>query len=194
MFNMNDGIDKRNFQNSLYDELMEGRPNLRTCIEGILFISEKPVSPNEISKILGCDKKEVIKFINGLEKEYIENNRGFIIRKIGNGFRMFSNPSLKEVLKNFVNTSQKIHITQAALETLAIIAYRQPITRLQIAEIRGVKTDSIVVNLINKGLIREAGRLKVQGSPIIYRTTPRFLEILGLKSIDELPPLPLKEN
>jgi len=107
---------------------------------------------------------------------------------------MYSNPSLKDVLKNFVNTSQKVHMTQAALETLAIIAYRQPVTRQQIAEIRGVKTDSIVISLANKGLVKESGRLKVQGSPILYRTTSKFLEMLGLKSIDELPVLNIKEN
>jgi len=191
---MSNKTNKKYFPNLLYDKLIEGIPDIKTCVEGILFISEKPVTPNEISKILNFDKKEIIKVVDELAKEYIENNRGFIIRKIGNGYRMFSNPSLKEVLKNFVNTSQKIHITQAALETLAIIAYRQPITRLQIAEIRGVKTDSIVTNLVNKGLVREAGRLKVQGSPIIYKTTSKFLEILGIKSLNELPSLDLKEN
>ena len=179
---------------SLYDELMEGRPDLKTCLEGIMFISEKPVTVYEISKILNLEKKLVQEKIDEMQDEYIKNNRGFIIRKIGNGYRMYSNPSLKDVLKNFVNTSQKAHITQAALETLAIVAYRQPVTRQQIAEIRGVKTDSIVINLVNKGLVRESGRLKVQGSPILYRTTPKFLEMLGLKNINELPELNIKED
>lgn len=182
------------FPTSLYEELMGGRPDIKTCIEGILFICEKPVTVHEISKVLNYEKKKIQETINLLEDEYIKNNRGFIIRKIGNGYRMYSNPSLKDVLKNFVNTSQKVHITRAALETLAIIAYRQPVTRQQIAEIRGVKTDSIVISLANKGLVKESGRLKVQGSPILYRTTSKFLEMLGLKSIDELPVLNIKEN
>ncbi|MDD3520073.1 MAG: SMC-Scp complex subunit ScpB [Actinomycetota bacterium] len=186
--------EKKYFPSSLYDELMEGRPDIKTCIEGILFICEKPVTPNEISKLLNYEKNKIQETIDILEEEYIKSNRGFIIRKIGNGYRMYSNPALKDLLKNFVNTSQKVYITQAALETLAIIAYKQPVTRQQIAEIRGVKTDSIVISLVNKGLVKEAGRLKVQGSPIIYRTTSKFLEMLGLKKLDELPVLNIKED
>lgn len=186
--------EKEYFLSSLYDELMESRPDIKTCVEGILFISEKPVTTYEISKVLNYEKKVIQETINLLEDEYIKNNRGFVIRKIGNGYRMYSNPSLKNILKDFVNTSQKIHITQAALETLAIIAYKQPVTRQQIAEIRGVKTDSIVINLVNKGLVREAGKMKIQGNPILYRTTSKFLEIIGLKSLDQLPELNIKDD
>ncbi len=186
--------EKEYFLSSLYDELMESRPDIKTCVEGILFISEKPVTIYEISKVLNYEKKVIQETINLLEDEYLKNNRGFVIRKIGNGYRMYSNPSLKNILKDFVNTSQKIHITQAALETLAIIAYKQPVTRQQIAEIRGVKTDSIVINLVNKGLVREAGKMKIQGNPILYRTTSKFLEIIGLKSLDQLPELNIKDD
>ena len=186
--------EKEYFLSSLCDELMEGRPDIKTCVEGILFISEKPVTTYEISKVLNYEKKVIQETINLLEDEYLKNNRGFVIRKIGNGYRMYSNPSLKNILKDFVNTSQKIHITQAALETLAIIAYKQPVTRQQIAEIRGVKTDSIVINLVNKGLVREAGKMKIQGNPILYRTTSKFLEIIGLKSLDQLPELNIKDD
>jgi len=186
--------EKEYFLSSLYDELMESRPDIKTCVEGILFISEKPVTTYEISKVLNYEKKVIQETINLLEDEYLKNNRGFVIRKIGNGYRMYSNPSLKNILKDFVNTSQKIHITQAALETLAIIAYKQPVTRQQIAEIRGVKTDSIVINLVNKGLVREAGKMKIQGNPILYRTTSKFLEIIGLKSLDQLPELNIKDD
>jgi len=186
--------EKEYFLSSLYDELMEGRPDIKTCVEGILFVSEKPVTTYEISKVLNYEKKVIQETINLLEDEYIKNNRGFVIRKIGNGYRMYSNPSLKNILKDFVNTSQKIHITQAALETLAIIAYKQPVTRQQIAEIRGVKTDSIVINLVNKGLVREAGKMKIQGNPILYRTTSKFLEIIGLKNLDQLPELNIKDD
>jgi segregation and condensation protein B len=186
--------EKEYFLSTLYDELMESRPDIKTCVEGILFISEKPVTIYEISKVLNYEKKVIQETINLLEDEYLKNNRGFVIRKIGNGYRMYSNPSLKNILKDFVNTSQKIHITQAALETLAIIAYKQPVTRQQIAEIRGVKTDSIVINLVNKGLVREAGKMKIQGNPILYRTTSKFLEIIGLKSLDQLPELNIKDD
>ncbi|MCL5772699.1 MAG: SMC-Scp complex subunit ScpB [Actinobacteria bacterium] len=177
----------------LFDELLKGRLPLKTCIEGILFIAESPVSSKEIAKVLNVDEELVIEIINQLEKEYLETERGFILRRIGGGYRLYSNPSISEILKEFVNTNIKIHLTQAALETLAIIAYKQPVTRSQIAEIRGVKNDSIVTSLVSKGLIKEAGRLKEPGNPIIYRTTEKFLEILGISSINDLPPLKLND-
>ena len=184
--------DNKSKSFDLFDELLKGSTSLKTCIEGILFIAESPVSSKEIAKVLNTSEEAVIDIINQLEKEYIESERGFILRKIGKGYRLYSNPSINEILKEFVNTNIRTHLTQAALETLAIIAYKQPITRTQIAEIRGVKNDSVVISLVNKGLIKEAGRLKEPGNPIIYKTTDKFLEILGIASISELPPLKLE--
>lgn len=177
----------------LYDDLLKGRPPLKTCIEGILFIAEAPVNPKSIALVLNTDTRIIIEIIEQLETEYMESDRGFIIRKIGEGYRLYSNPSLNEILKEFVNSNIRVHVTQAALETLAIIAYKQPVTRSQVAEIRGVKTDSVIISLENKGLIKETGRLKEPGNPIIYRTTEKFLEILGMGSLDDLPPLKLNE-
>lgn len=185
--------ENKNSSFDLFDELLKGRLPLKTCVEGILFIAESPVSSKEIAKVLNIDEELVIEIINQLEKEYLETERGFILRRIGGGYRLYSNPSISEILKEFVNTNIKIHLTQAALETLAIIAYKQPVTRSQIAEIRGVKNDSIVTSLVSKGLIKEAGRLKEPGNPIIYRTTEKFLEILGISSINDLPPLKLND-
>ncbi|MHB1346220.1 MAG: SMC-Scp complex subunit ScpB [Candidatus Humimicrobiaceae bacterium] len=173
----------------LYDDLLKGMPPLKTCIEGILFIAEAPVSPKSIAQVLNSDSETVTELIEKLKTEYLESDRGFIIRKIGEGYRLYSNPSLNEILKEFVNSNIRIHVTQAALETLAIIAYKQPVTRSQVAEIRGVKTDSVIVSLESKGLVKDAGRLKEPGHPIIYRTTNKFLEILGMGSLDDLPPL-----
>lgn len=173
----------------LYDDLLKGKPPLKTCVEGILFIAEAPVSPKAIAKVLNADGEVIIEIIEQLKKEYLKSEKGFIVRKIGEGYRLYSNPALSEILKEFVNTNIKVHVTQAALETLAIIAYKQPVTRSQIAEIRGVKTDSVVVNLESKGLVKESGRLKEPGNPIIYRTTGKFLEILGIGSLEDMPPL-----
>lgn len=173
----------------LYDDLLKGKPPLKTCVEGILFIAESPVSPKAIAKVLNADGEVIIEIIEQLKKEYLKSEKGFIVRKIGEGYRLYSNPALSEILKEFVNTNIKVHVTQAALETLAIIAYKQPVTRSQIAEIRGVKTDSVVVNLESKGLVKESGRLKEPGNPIIYRTTSKFLEILGIGSLEDMPPL-----
>ena len=177
----------------LYDDLLKGSPPLKTCIEGILFIAEAPVNPKSIAHVLNSDTEIVTDAIEQLQAEYLKSDRGFIIRKIGEGYRMYSNPSLNEILKEFVNSNIRIHITQAAIETLSIIAYKQPVTRSQVAEIRGVKTDSVIISLENKGLVREAGRLKEPGNPIIYKTTGKFLEILGMGSIEDLPPLRLNE-
>jgi segregation and condensation protein B len=177
----------------LYDELLKGSPPLKTCVEGILFIAEAPVNPKSIAKVLNSETKIIVDIIEQLKTYYLESGSGFIVRKIGDGYRLFSNPSISEILKEFVNTNIKIHITQAALETLAIIAYKQPVTRSQVAEIRGVKTDSVIISLESKGLVKEAGRLKEQGNPIIYRTTGKFLEILGIGNLNELPPLKLNE-
>lgn len=181
--------NKASCEFDLYDDLLKGMPPLKTCVEGILFIAESPVSPKAIAKVLNADGEVIIEIIEQLKKEYLKSERGFIVRKIGEGYRLYSNPALSEILKEFVNTNIKVHVTQAALETLAIIAYKQPVTRSQIAEIRGVKTDSVVVNLESKGLVKESGRLKEPGNPIIYRTTGKFLEILGIGSLEDMPPL-----
>ncbi|MCD4669137.1 MAG: SMC-Scp complex subunit ScpB [Actinomycetia bacterium] len=162
---------------------------IRTHIEGILFISEDPVRLNIISETLKLEEKEVKKVLDMLEREYIEQNRGFVLKKVSGGYRLYSNPALNEMLQRFVKTNIRTHLSQAALETLAITAYKQPVTRTQIAEIRGVRTDSVVLTLVDKGLLKEAGKLKEPGSPILYRTTERFLELLGLNSLKDLPPL-----
>ncbi len=162
---------------------------LKTCVEGILFISEGVVKPGEITSALSITERKLDEIIKLLEMEYIDENRGFIIRRIAGGFKMYSNPSISEVLSNFVKSNIRSYISQAALETLSIICYKQPVTRTQIAEIRGVRADSVVLTLLEKGLIKEAGKLKEQGNPMTYKVSERFMEILGLESVKELPPL-----
>src|SRR3972149_7729163 len=176
-------------------ELQREKEWLKTCIEGILFVSEGIVKAREISSALGITEKKVYEIIELLEKEYIDDNRGFIVRRVAGGFRRFSNPSLSEVLIKFIKSNIRTYLSQAALETLAIICYRQPVTRTQIAELRGVRTDSVILTLVDKGLIKDAGRLKEPGNPILYKVTERFLELIGIESLNELPPLEdLKEN
>jgi len=162
---------------------------VKTYIEGILFISESPVKIGTVSASLDVPEGKIKQVLKMLEQEYIDQNRGFVLKKISGGYRLYSNPALNEVLQHFVKTNIRTHLSQAALETLAIIAYRQPITRTQIAEIRGVRTDSVVLTLLDKGLLKEAGKLKEPGSPILYRTSDRFLELLGLNNLKDLPPL-----
>jgi len=162
---------------------------LKTCIEGILFVSEGVVKAREISSVLEITEKKVHEIIDLLEKDYINENRGFIVKRVAGGFRLYSNPSISEILTKFIKSNIRTYLSQAALETLAIICYKQPITRTQIAEIRGVRADSVVLTLLDKGLIKEAGKLKEPGNPITYKITERFLELLGIDSLKDLPPL-----
>jgi segregation and condensation protein B len=161
----------------------------KTCIEGILFISETAVKARDLAKALEIPEKKVEEIIARLTGEYMDKNRGFVLRNIAGGYRFYSNPALRDVLSDFVKSNNYAYLSQAALETLAIICYKQPVTRTQVAEIRGVRTDSVFMTLIDKGLIKEVGRLKEPGNPKIYRTTERILEILGINSLEDLPPL-----
>jgi segregation and condensation protein B len=185
--------DKKEKTNSKKNDMLNlelfGEEWVKTYIEGILFISESPVKTGTISESLGIPEGRIKQALRMLEQEYIDQNRGFVLKKISGGYRLYSNPALNEVLQRFVKTNIRTHLSQAALETLAIIAYRQPITRTQIAEIRGVRTDSVVLTLLDKGLLKEAGKLKEPGNPILYRTSDRFLELLGLNNLKDLPPL-----
>jgi len=168
---------------------------LKACVEGILFVSEGIVKSGEIASVLEIKEKKVYEIIEILEKEYIDKNRGFILKRVAGGFRLHSNPALNDILMKFVKSNIRTHLSQAALETLAIISYRQPVTRTQVAELRGVRTDSVILTLADKGLIKEAGKLKEPGNPLLYKTTDRFLELLGIESLKELPPLEyMKEN
>ncbi len=184
--------DQEKINNEKSDKLnleLFGEEWVKTYIEGILFISESPVKTGVIAESIGIPESKVKQTLGMMEQEYIDQNRGFVIKKISGGYRMYSNPALNEILQRFVKTNIRTHLSQAALETLAIIAYRQPTTRTQIAEIRGVRTDSVVLTLLDKGLLKEAGKLKEPGNPILYRTSDRFLELLGLNTLKDLPPL-----
>lgn len=185
------GMSKKKINSDFYKEDQW----IKSCIEGILFISEGIVKASEISSVLEIKEKKVYEIVELLEKEYIDKNRGFILKRVAGGFRLYSNPALNEIIAKFVKSNIRTHLSQAALETLAIISYRQPVTRTQVAEIRGVRTDSVILTLVDKGLIKEAGKLKEPGNPLLYKTTDRFLELLGIESIKDLPPLDyVKEN
>lgn len=175
--------------------LYSGKSWLKACVEGILFVSEGIVKARHISSVLEITERKVYEIIELLEKEYIDENRGFILKRVAGGFRLYSNPALSEILIKFIKSNIRAHLSHAALETLAIISYRQPVTRTQVAEIRGVRTDSVILTLVDKGLIKEAGKLKEPGNPILYKITDRFLELLGIESLKDLPPLEdIKEN
>jgi len=187
--NDEDGFPVSSERINLINGIYKTDDYIKSCIEGILFISETPVSIGEISSTLEITERKTEKILNDLEREYLDKNRGFILRKIAGGYRFYSNPAISDILKVFVKSNIRTYISQAALETIAIICYRQPVTRTQIAEIRGVRTDSVILTLVDKGLIKEAGRLKEPGNPILYKTSEKLLEILGINNIKDLPQL-----
>ena len=162
---------------------------IKKYIEGILFICETPLKVSELSQFLEIPERKTERLIKEIETEFLEKDRGFILRKVGGGYRFYSNPEINDILSNFIKSNFKTYLSNAALETLAIMCYMQPVTRTQVAEIRGIRTDSVFHTLIDKGLVKEAGRLKEPGNPKTYRTTDRFLEIIGLDSLKQMPPL-----
>ena len=187
--NIEDGLPVSSERINIINGIYKTDDYLKSCIEGILFISEATVSIGEISSTLEITERKTEKILGELEREYLDKNRGFILRKVAGGYRLYSNPAISDILKVFVKSNIRTYISQAALETIAIICYRQPVTRTQIAEIRGVRTDSVILTLVDKGLIKEAGRLKEPGNPILYKTSEKLLEIMGINSIKDLPPL-----
>jgi len=166
---------------------------LMGTIEALLFASEKSLKPRDIASFLNIEEKEVLNYIERLRQEYRGNKRGLDIIEIANGFKMATNILYGETLKNFFSYRNKTKLSQASLEILAIIAYRQPITKREIYLIRGKNCDLTIKSLLEKGLIKIAGRKKTAGRPFLYRTTEKFLEHFGLKSLKDLPPLKNKE-
>jgi segregation and condensation protein B len=160
---------------------------LINIIESILFVAEKPVSIAEISKISGTVTFEVQKALLALTEDY--KKRGLRIIRKGNYFQLITAPEVGEYIARYLNQELKKELGQAALEALAIITYKQPITRLEVEKIRGVNCDAILRTLQIKGLIQEVDRKDAPGRPILYGTTFEFLQYLGVESLEELPSL-----
>ena len=165
--------------------------DLRAAVEALLFASERPLTPEEMKHAFeeGVSVADIRGAIEELRNEYDNDARGFRMYEIAGGFQLASDIRFAEVLKRFYQSREKKRISQAGLETLSVIAYRQPVTRAEIEGIRGVNVDGAVKTLMEKGMIRIAGRKEVPGRPILYGTTQEFLEHFGLKSVQELPPL-----
>ncbi|MCM8786754.1 MAG: SMC-Scp complex subunit ScpB [Candidatus Omnitrophica bacterium] len=159
----------------------------KTIIESLLFVNEKPLTVEEISEILGLDKNVIMENIEMLIKEYNERESGICIIKVAGGYQMCSHPENEVWVKKMYNQRYKQKLSTAALETLAIIAYKQPVTRFEIEAIRGVNVDGVIHHLLDLGLIKTAGRKEVVGRPFLYVTTRKFLEYFGLNSLNELP-------
>ena len=169
------------------DEL--GDPDrLRAALEAVLLVVDVPTSSVVLAQVLGRPVPEVEMSLQSLQAEYDSGGRGMELREIAEGWRLYSRADLAEYVERFVLDGQHARLSQAALETLAVIAYRQPVTRSRVSAIRGVSVDAVMRTLLTRGLVEECGADPETGGGL-YRTTPLFLEKLGLRSLDELPSL-----
>lgn len=165
-----------------------GAPSLEAACEAVLLLADQPLDVVTLASIVRRPVEVVHAVVTGLSAQYAEDGRGFDLREAGGGWRFYTRAECAEVVSRFVVDGQQARLTQAALETLAIVAYRQPISRGRISAVRGVSVDGVVRTLLTRGLIEEAG-VEPGSQAVLLRTTAYFLERLGIRDLSELPPL-----
>jgi segregation and condensation protein B len=168
---------------------LDDRGWTRRDLEAILLVADEPVPATVLAEIVGSRLSEVEELLVDLAGEYARDGRGFVLRAIAGGWRLYSSPGARTAVEAYLRAGQQSRLTRAALETLAVIAYRQPVTRFQVAAVRGVNVDGVFRTLASRGLIREVGTDPGPGQATLYGTTPAFLEQLGLNDLDQLPPI-----
>ena len=157
------------------------------ALEALLFVSDEPLSVMTMAEMLDARASTVEDALKALSRSMEERGSGVELREVAGGWRLFTAPAFHELIESYVMSWDSRRLTRASLETLAIVAYNQPITRAGISSIRGVNSDSSLNGLVEKGLVREAGTADVPGNPMLYVTSRVFLERFGLKSVDDLP-------
>lgn len=162
---------------------------IESVVEGILFAMGGTVEPSKMAKALEIEENEIVKAVESLKASYEENHRGIQITEIDGAYQMCTNPDAYEYLIRIAKQPKKYVLTDVLLETLSIIAYKQPITKSEIEKIRGVSCDFAVSKLVEFGLVTELGRLDAPGRPMLFGTTEDFLRSFGVSSIDQLPEL-----
>ncbi len=162
---------------------------LRGTLEALLFVTDEPLPAARVAKLLERDEAEVTAALREMAEEYARDERGFQLREVAGGWRMYTHPAFHPVVEQMVLSWDARRLSQAALEALAVIAYHQPVTRQGVNAVRGVNSEGVISSLVEKGLVREVGRDRAQGNAVIYGTTRTFLEKFGLRDLDELPPL-----
>jgi segregation and condensation protein B len=163
-------------------------PGLRPSLEAILLVADEPVPVVVLAQVLERPRNEVTAELKALAEEYATQDRGFDLREIAGGWRFYTREDCAPLVERFVSDSQEVRLTQAALETLAVVAYRQPVNRARVSAVRGVNCDSVMRTLVLRGLVEETGTDAETGA-ILYRTTGYFLERLGLACLEDLPDL-----
>ena len=162
-------------------------------IEALLFASGDPVPLEKIAEIIGHDKKTTKVIMANLQYKYQNTPRGILIREINNAYQLCTKPELDEYVQQLGTIRRKQGLTPQAYETLAIVAYNQPVTRAYIEQIRGVNSDGVLMKLVERNLVEEVGRDDTPGNPKLYATTEEFLRVFGFSSLKELPPLAMNE-
>jgi segregation and condensation protein B len=163
-------------------------PELRPSLEAIMLVADEPVSEVVLAQVLERPRAEVATALRELAGSYAEQERGFELREVAGGWRLYTREEFAPVVERFVSDGQEVRLTQAALETLAVVAYRQPVSRARVSAVRGVNCDGVIRTLVLRGLVEEAGTDPETGA-ILFATTQYFLERLGLPSLDALPDL-----
>jgi len=165
---------------------LESLPGL---VEALLFVSDDPISAERIAEIVDEQPKRVKKVLSQLASEYEQSDRGFQLKEVAGGYRLYSHPAYAPYIEKMVQMWDTRRLSQASLEALAIVAYKQPVTRLAVNAVRGVNSEGVISSLVEKHLIRPVGRDRSPGNPILYGTTKTFLERFGLRNLRDLPPL-----
>ena len=180
-------------KNTNINQIKIGEPSNRdiyfSIIESLLFASGEPLKIEYISNIIECSIPFTKDLLDCMIKEYSREDRGIKLINVNDTYQLVTKPKNSEYVQKLLKTNVRQSLSQAALETLSIIAYKQPITRIEIDEIRGVKSDRAVLTLAEKNLIKETGRLDVPGRPILYSTTDEFLKFFGLENLNQMPQL-----
>lgn len=165
-----------------------GNTTLRRDTEAVLMVVDQPVTEYDLARVFGVSVAEVARTLVELSEEYSAQGRGFDLRQVAEGWRVYTRPECAGVVERFLTEGHEVRLSQAALETMSVVAYRQPVSRGQVSAVRGVNCDGVMRTLVVRGMIEEAGQDPESGAAL-YRTTNYFLERLGLRSLDELPDL-----
>jgi len=172
-----------------WDSAADSAPaDLRMSLEAVLLVADEPVSTEVLAEVTGEPAATVAAELRVLADSYTEQRRGFDLREVAGGWRLYTRDECAAVVERFVTDGQEIRLTQAALETLAVVAYRQPVSRARVAAVRGVNSDGVMRTLVLRGLVEEAGADPDTGA-ILFQTTGYFLERLGLARLSDLPDL-----
>ncbi len=170
------------------DDIQE-MEDIKGALEAMLLVADEPLMTKRLAEVLETREGKVLSALQELRDEYVQYNRGMQLREVGGGWRMHTHPAYAAHIEKLLMAYKKPRLTRAAVETLAIIAYLQPITRGQVANLRGVQSENMVKVLEEQGLVTEAGKEKAPGGPVLYITTEKFLERFGLNSLEDMPPL-----